>query len=253
MDARCNACGKGPPEVSLKRCAKCSTTPYCSRECQKVDWKAHKKICSNNHSTNAASPRLSNSGSTRLSPPKGLDQPISMPFTHLDKGTWLHNRPEIDVYRLLIDAYRLRVEDTYTMEGEIMEGSLYACNTDGLRGFRDFLRTAATISGLLPPWWNDEKRTACERLGMDASQWSDLRCAVEKSDIIEQYGDPQFPMQLRMLAEAVYRRGPGGSDGTATRKMMASMERGALGSDGRGVVLGTTTMGLSDIHNGGSS
>lgn len=176
-----------------------------------------------------------------------------MPFTHLDKGTWLHHRPEIDVYRLLIDSYRLRVEDTYTMDGELMEGSLYAGNTSGLRGFRHFLRAAATISGLLPPWWNAEKRAACERLGMDASQWSDLRCAVEKSDIIEQYGDPQFPMQLRMLAEAVYKRGPGGSDGRQMRKMMASMERGDLGADTHGTMLDTTTMGLSDIFNGRSN
>lgn len=113
-----------------------------------------------------------------------------MPFTRLDNGTWLHNRPEIDVYRLLIDAYRLRVEDTYVMEGDFMEGSIYAGNTDGLRGFRNFLRRAATVSGLLPPWWNNEKKAACEQLGMDTSQWSDLRCAVEKHDIIEQYGDP---------------------------------------------------------------
>src|SRR3569833_3487412 len=27
------------------------------------------------------------------------------PFMRLDSGTWLHNRPEKDVYRLLIDAY----------------------------------------------------------------------------------------------------------------------------------------------------
>ena len=59
---------------------------------------------------------------------------------------------------------------------------------------------------------------------MDVSQFQDLRCAVEKSDIIEQYGDPRFPMQLRMLAEAVYRRGPGGQDGTAMRKAMVAME-----------------------------
>ncbi|KAL7908640.1 hypothetical protein GGI35DRAFT_408243 [Trichoderma velutinum] len=254
MDARCNTCKKGPPEVSLKRCAKCSTTPYCSRDCQKADWKANKKICGSNQSTNTASSssRASNSGNTRLSPPKGLDQPVSMPFTRLDKGTWLHNRTEMDVYRLLIDAYRLRVEDTYTMEGELMEGSIYDGNPDGLPGFRKFLRAAAAVPGLLPPWWSNEKKAACERLGMDASQWSDLRCAVEKSDIIEQYGDPQFPMQLRMLAEAVYKRGPGGSDGTAMRKMMMSMEGGAFGGDAYGSILDTTTMGLSDIHNGAS-
>jgi splicing suppressor protein 51 len=165
-----------------------------------------------------------------------------MPFTRLENGTWLHDRPEIDVYRLLVDAYRLRVEDTYVMEGVLMEGSIYAGNTDGLHGFRDFLTRAATVSGLLPPWWNNEKKTACEQLGMDASQWSDLRCAVEKHNIIERYGDPQFPMQLRMLAEAVYRRGPDGSDLTAVRAMMVARESGELGADVRTTVIDLTTM-----------
>ncbi|KAL6829565.1 hypothetical protein J3E69DRAFT_365154 [Trichoderma sp. SZMC 28015] len=234
MDARCNTCKKGPPEVSLKRCAKCHTTPYCSRDCQKADWKAHKKICSKNQSTNASS-TASNSASTRLSPPKGLDKPISKPFTRLDKGTWLHDRPEKDVYRLLVDAYRLRVEDTYTMEGEVMAGSLYDGSTDGLYGFQEFLEMAASVPGLLPPWWNDEKQEACEQLGMD-DEFSNLRYPVEKSDIIEHYGDREFPMQLRMLAEAIY--GPvGGSDGTAMRKMMVAMEGGELGNDVYGSIL----------------
>ncbi|KAM0258699.1 hypothetical protein ACHAQJ_003707 [Trichoderma viride] len=249
MDAQCNSCKKGPPDVTLKRCAKCSTTPYCSRECQKADWKAHKKTCGKSQSSNPSS-GASSSGNTPLSPPKGLDQPISMPFTRLDNGTWLHDRPEIDVYRLLIDAYRLRVEDTYTLEGETMEDSIYDGSPDGRRGFQTFLTRAATTPGLLPPWWSNEKRSACVRLGMDASQWSDLRCAVEKSDIIEHYGDPQFPMQLRMLAEAVYKRGPGGQDGTQMRKMMASMEQGTNGSDMRGFMMDNTTLRLSDIFNG---
>lgn len=80
------------------------------------------------------------------------------------------------------------------MEGDFMEGSVYAGNTDGLRGFRNFLGKAATVSGLLPPWWKNEKKPACEQLGIYTSQGSDLRCAVEKQGIIEQYGDPQFPM-----------------------------------------------------------
>lgn len=42
IDAVCAVCGK---DEFLKRCAKCSTTYYCSRDCQKSDWKFHKKIC----------------------------------------------------------------------------------------------------------------------------------------------------------------------------------------------------------------
>ncbi|KAL7946592.1 hypothetical protein V8C42DRAFT_321153 [Trichoderma barbatum] len=151
-----------------------------------------------------ASAKPAGSENVRLSPTKGLEQPIAMPFHRLNEGTWLHNRPEADVYKLLVDAYRLRVEDTYVFKGELMEDSIHAGRKSGIHGFRKFLKCAATVPGLLPPWWNKEKRKACEKLGMDESQWANLRFATQKSDIMEHYGDRLFPMQLRMLAEAVY-------------------------------------------------
>ncbi|KXX76225.1 Tudor domain-containing protein 1 [Madurella mycetomatis] len=228
MAQYCATCRKTPPEVTLKRCAKCSLTPYCSRDCQKADWKAHKKVCGRNDSTAAGS--FSGPGApasdTGLSPPKGLDQPIAKPFTRLDNGTWLHDRSEKDVYRILIDAYRLRVQDIYTLENEIDDGSLYAGEPSGLKGLQRFLRLASSRPGLLPPWWSSEKQRECEDLGMDPSQFQNLRCAVQKSDIIEHYGDSRFPMQLRMFAEAVYCRGPGGQDGTTMRKAMVAVEQG---------------------------
>lgn len=71
------------------------------------------------------SPNANSSTGGGLSPPNGLDQPASRPFTPLDDGTWLHDRPEIDVYRLLIDAYRMRMEGDYKIEGGVNEDSLY--------------------------------------------------------------------------------------------------------------------------------
>ncbi|KAM5347036.1 hypothetical protein ACJ41O_010041 [Fusarium nematophilum] len=239
MSASCNTCKKTEPQVQLKRCAKCSTTQYCSRDCQKSDWKAHKKICGKQAAEAAAaaatapSPaRASRPGSGPNSGPsssKGLDQPVPDPFTRLDNGTYLHGRPEADVYRLLIDAYRLHVEDSYVHDGDVDEDSLYAGAPDGLAGFRRFLREVAAHPRLLPSWWTAEKQQECEEVGMKAGEWSDLRCAVEKQDIIDHYGDSRFPMQLRMFNEAVYGRAPGGSDGTAMRKMMAAMEGGGAG------------------------
>lgn len=220
----CNTCKKSPPEVpNLKRCAKCWNTSYCSRDCQKADWKTHKKTCRTQASGSAASAQP-----VKMSPPKGVDAPVAKPFTRLEAGTWLHDRSEKDVYRLLIDAYRLRMEDTYKFDGEADEDSIYGGAANGLRGFRSFLDKVARKSNLLPPWWNDEKRKACEEMGMDrrAANFHDLSCAVEKSDITEHYGDPQFPMQLRMFAEAVYGRGPGGMSGASMRGMMMAMEGG---------------------------
>ena len=44
---KCTACKKRKSELetSLKYCAKCKEAEYCSRECQKGDWKRHKQFC----------------------------------------------------------------------------------------------------------------------------------------------------------------------------------------------------------------
>lgn len=171
-----------------------------------------------------AAPRMN----TPHSPSKGLDEPILMPFTRLDNNTWLHGRPEKDVYRLLIDSYRLLVDDRYKFDGEVDEDSLYGGASSGLNGLRKFLIKTASRPGLLPAWWNADKQKECEALGMDSSQWQDLRCKIEKSDVIEHYDDSRFPMQLRMFAESVYGRGPGGANGTTMRKILASTEQEAM-------------------------
>ncbi|KAI0455976.1 putative MYND domain protein [Xylaria acuta] len=245
MEGTCNTCKKASPE--LKKCAKCTTTLYCSRDCQKADWKTHKKICgkqAHERSQTGSEP----SAATVLSPPKGLEKPITKPFARLDNNTYLHDRPEQDVYRVLIDAYRMRLEDEYKFEGEAAADSIYGGATSSLPGFRKFLRLAASRPGLLPSWWNAEKQNACEMLGMDSSQWSDLRCAAEKGDIIEHYGDPRFPMQLRMLGEMVIGRGFNGNNGTQMRKMMAMMESGSMGNGTQMTTLDALTGNTSTLQ-----
>ncbi|KAK3361882.1 putative MYND domain protein [Lasiosphaeria ovina] len=220
----CTACKKGPPEVSLKYCAKCSTTPYCSRDCQKDDWKTHKKICGKQDPP----PRRSSAPPTS----SALDAAVSDPFTRLDNGTWLYDRPEKDVFHLLIDAYRMRMEDNYKIDGKCDEDSIYGGSRDGVAGFQRFLDKVASKRGLLPAWWNEEKKAECVRYGQGEDPWARLDSAVEKADVSDHYNDGRFPMQLRMFGEAVYGIGPGGSNGTAMRKMLASMEGGGDGPFG---------------------
>jgi hypothetical protein len=43
LDHECNTCGATPP--ALSKCAACGAVKYCSKECQKKDWKQHKKVC----------------------------------------------------------------------------------------------------------------------------------------------------------------------------------------------------------------
>ncbi len=230
----CACCAKtgSNPDTNLKRCAKCQTTHYCSRECQKADWKAHKKVCARNAAAASATndPPTNSPSSHAGSPPKGLSAAINKPFHRLEAQTWLHDRPEQDVYKLLIDTYRFRMEDDYNLEGSADADSIYGGARDSLQGFRRFLRLAQSRRGLLPQWWSPEKAAECEAAGMHGSGWSSLTSAIEKSDVIEHYGDSKFPMQLRMFGEQVYGRGPGGQEGASMRRLMMTME--AEGTEG---------------------
>ncbi|KAF3055451.1 hypothetical protein CFAM422_013076 [Trichoderma lentiforme] len=165
----------------------------------------------------------------RLSPTKGLEQPIEMPFTRLDKGTWLHKRPETDVYKILAEAYRLLATEAHFYEGEWMAAMLWGCNLDQ-PGFQRFLRKAATRRGLLPPWWNREKEAACEQFFVNLPERPKMEYIEEIRTIMDHYGDRLFPLQLRMLAEAVYGTHPCGTDGTVMRELMMREERGELNS-----------------------
>jgi len=223
---KCAACNKTNTDsaVPLKRCAKCQITLYCSRDCQKADWKNHKKVCA----TNAAgfvNATASSSFSASTSPsPNGLTVTVNKPFHRLNDKTWLHDRPDSDVYQLLIDTYRFRMQDNFTLEGDRSKDSIYAGEADGRVGFDAFLRLAS-INALLPSWWSKEKADEYMALGLNNGSWSSLTRKVEKSQLIEHYGNGEMPMQLRLFGEQVYGRGPGGQNGDMVIKMQMQVEK----------------------------
>ena len=96
------------------------------------------------------------------------------------------------------------MEDEYTFGGNNI--GIYA-QEDPVPVFKEFLDLAESRPGLLAPWWNAAKRRECERLSVDSSEWSDITCCVEKSDIQEHYKNNTMPMILRVLGEKVYGRG----------------------------------------------
>ncbi|KAH8175800.1 MYND finger domain-containing protein [Sarocladium implicatum] len=216
MATACASCTKSDTEAGLKRCAKCQTTYYCSRDCQKADWKVHKKICGKQAGQGGSS---SSASGVKVSPPKGLEQPIAKPFSKLVGKTWIHDRPEKDVFRLLVDAYRLRVNDDINFGGDTGVPDVVA-------GFDRFLSQASSRANLLPPWWSTEKQSQCKAFGSGEDRWCNLAFSVEKADIIDHYGDPQFPMQLRMFGEQVIGTGPGGQPGSTMMNILAGMEGG---------------------------
>ena len=42
---KCWGCGVQKPATELKRCLQCKKAEYCSKDCQRADWKGHKKVC----------------------------------------------------------------------------------------------------------------------------------------------------------------------------------------------------------------
>lgn len=150
------------------------------------------------------------------------------PFHKLNDGTRLHGRAEEDVFQLLIDAYRLRVEDQYKFTGEADDDSVYGGAASGIAGFQRFLADAEKSPNLLPTWWSPAKAQQCLAVGRQ-SGWGDLRRAIEKGDIVEHYGVNTMPMQMRMFTEKVWGLNPGAAgSGDAMCRLQMQMERGAL-------------------------
>ncbi|KAL5351752.1 Ankyrin repeat and MYND domain-containing protein 2 [Pseudogymnoascus australis] len=206
----CFNCNKLQTDLSkpLKRCAKCQTAFYCSRTCQMTNWKIHKPTC---HLSSTSPPTNPPQKFDPLpNPPQEPDDgytPGFHAFNHmfgLSNDDLLHNRPEREVFNLLIDSFRMRVEDEYVFGGNTT--SIY--NEDKpLPLFKKFLSLAESRQQLLPAWWSPAKRRECERLSVHASQWSDINRAVEKSDIQDHYNDNMMPMKLRILGEKIYGKG----------------------------------------------
>ena len=191
----CAGCKKPQSELTipLKRCAKCQTQRYCSRECQKADWKVHKKVCASNQQNNK--PKAS---TTRTTGPVTANM-----LSSISPDDFLHGLSEKNALIRLIDCYRMRAEDDYKFAGD--PHGIYD-DEDPLEDFRAFLDLAQKREGLLPPWWDGDKREECERLAMDKRQWAFIGSAITKSDIMQHYGDNMMPMKIRFLAEKIYGR-----------------------------------------------
>ncbi|KAE8441276.1 hypothetical protein EG329_005542 [Mollisiaceae sp. DMI_Dod_QoI] len=206
--ANCTKCHKPQTDLpqALKRCAKCQTTLYCSRECQKNDWKVHKRVC--------ASQAASHEGPSTSTPPpsssSGAGAQHNPGFSAvnqlfgLSNNDHLHSLSERDAMVQLIDCFRMRVEDEYKFAANTM--GIYN-GDDPLPDFKEFLDLAESRSGLLPKWWNQKKRKECIRLATGGDEWADISCAVEKPDIQEHYGNGMMPMMLRVLGEKIYGKG----------------------------------------------
>jgi mitochondrial splicing suppressor protein 51 len=69
------------------------------------------------------------------------------------------------------------------------------------------LDLAEKRNGILPTWRSKSKRAEGAIKATGGSDWADISCDVEKSDIQEHYGDGMMSVTLRILGEKIYGKG----------------------------------------------
>lgn len=128
-----------------------------------------------------------------------MGSPDPSPAKYLRDAAYLNSLPEEKAMKLIIDSYRMRIEDEYAMNGEAF--GLYE-GEDPVPDFIEYLDMAEKKGGILPHWWNPKKRSECFLMARTSSDCN-LGHAVQKQDIIDTYGDRLMPMKIRMIAEMV--------------------------------------------------
>ena len=109
----CNTCHKPQDDLPgpLKACAKCRTTYYCSRDCQKEDWKTHKKVCASQAARYQSSSTDSRRQSTSSRHTPGFE--VVNELFGLSDDDYLHGLLEKEAMDQLIDCFRLRQADEF--------------------------------------------------------------------------------------------------------------------------------------------
>ena len=187
--------------VILKRCTRCYQAQYCGKSCQQKDWKAHKKCYEQSRKADNGRAGGEKQPKVTIRPRVASSDDDDLSQGCVD-GDYLAKLPRQEALRQLIDSYRLRIEDEYTMRGNA--GGLYA-GDDPLPDFRRYLTSAEKLEQsrrVLPSRWTKQTRMCCERMAVKDA-WADINCAVEKSDIVAHYRDPLVPMKLRSIAVRV--------------------------------------------------
>ena len=200
----CGACSK---TNGLQQCSTCRTALYCSRECQREDFKAHKKFCPllAQHKKFVDTEAAAQEDGDQAPRSRNLDVHVEQPFQAIANGTWLHGRSEKDTFKLLIDSFRLRMEDQYRGARMLARGTIYDMRSDdSSAGFSMWLPEVESRVGVLPDWWSKEKANECVRYGMEADDNDTCLSTIPSQiSLLNYWEDESVLAQLRMFAERI--------------------------------------------------
>lgn len=148
--------------------------------CQKANWPKHKPFCN-------------------MVQGKGL------------KNAYLTSHTRDEVERILIDSYRLRVENDHVHReedhgihhpGKSIEGLVWS-QGDAAEDFQRWLDLAES-SGTLPEWWRFEDRMECLASAVDKNDEESIFKPIDQSELITRYeGDMAIRNALCIIAELI--------------------------------------------------
>ena len=138
-----------------------------------------------------------------FSPTTGLDSAVTFAFTRMCYNTWFEGRCWRDVYKLLLDAFRLRLVTQRDLVGKsrrILEEE----KSEIVDGLRNFIHLAEAVHELLPQDWNWVHAILCEGLACyhDTAEWYSLEYLPNEDEIAERYQDGLFSRAASDLCQA---------------------------------------------------
>ncbi|EXJ69057.1 uncharacterized protein A1O5_07992 [Cladophialophora psammophila CBS 110553] len=126
-----------------------------------------------------------------------------------DPNAYLSSYSHDEVLRLIVDAYRLRVETDHLSRdedhgiyypGKPIDGLVWA-EGDAIDDFQRFLDLAEG-SKILPKWWAFEDRMQCLSLAIDKNDPESIFHPINQTELPQRYGgDMAIRLALAILAE----------------------------------------------------
>ena len=142
----CGACGapNGAGGKKLLKCSQCHSVHYCSRDCQRASWKAHKPECKRLQAAKRGGGGADGSNGSHSADVLGND-----------RCAWARGLSETEQYEWLSNCYQLRCDDDYAGGSGHLHGP-HNPGADASSNTVDFLAFCLLCArrGVLPSGWN---------------------------------------------------------------------------------------------------